>query len=158
VKRYWYDDTARVLGKWRGVNSRPRLVFNAVMLSLCNYLPFMGLKVRMLRRLGMRIGEHVLIYSHVAFDAVYPELIEIGDRVVLGYGTTILTHEFLVNEFRKGPVRIGSDSMVGALSLVLPGVDIGEGSIVGAYSLVNRDVGAGEFAAGVPVKTIRMLK
>ena len=145
------------MGKWRGVQSRPRMVYNVIVLKLAERIPFHWLKAAVLRKTGMRIGKNVMIHPSVHFDSIFPGMIEIGDNTVIGYGTTILSHELLVEEYRKGPVRIGRNVMIGALCLVLAGVSIGDNSVVGAYSLVNRDVGERELAAGVPARTIKKL-
>jgi acetyltransferase-like isoleucine patch superfamily enzyme len=158
VRRYWYDDRVGPLGKWRGVQGRPRMIYNVIVLKLAEKIPFRGLKAALLRKTGMKVGRNVIIHPHVHFDSIFPEMIEIGDNTVIGYGTTILSHELLVEEYRKGPVSIGKNCMVGALCLVLAGVRIGNNSVVGAYSLVNRDVGEGKLAAGVPARVIKKMK
>ena len=45
-------------------------------------------------------------------------------------------------------------SIVGANSVILPGVEVGEGAAVGALSLVTKDVPAFEIHAGVPARKI----
>ncbi len=157
IKRYWYDDTLGMFGKWRGVKSKPRILYNAIILKMAEKIPFPWLKNAMLRRIGMRIGKGVVIHPRVRFDSLFPELIEIGHNSVIGYGTTILSHEFLVNEYRKGYVKIGRNCLIGALSFLLAGITIGDNAVVGAYSLVNRDVGKRELAAGVPARIIKKL-
>lgn len=52
------------------------------------------------------------------------------------------------------PVTIGRHAIIGAGSVVLPGVTLGIGSAVGALSLVREDVADGTVAAGVPAKPI----
>ena len=104
---------------------------------------------------GVRIGKDVSVGLGVVLDIFFPEMIEIEENTVIGYDTLILAHEFLIKEWRKGKVRIGKDVMIGARSLILPGVKIGDGAKVAAYSLVNRDVKPGEFVGGVPIKSIK---
>jgi len=100
----------------------------------------------------MRIGKNVSIALDVNLDIFFPELIEIGDNTVIGADTMILAHEFLVDSWRTGEVRIGRDVMIGARCLILPGVAIGDGATIAALSLVNQDVPARAFAAGVPAQ------
>jgi acetyltransferase-like isoleucine patch superfamily enzyme len=71
----------------------------------------------------------------------------------VGYNTTILAHEFMRNEWRRGPV-IGAGATIGANCTILPGVVIGDGATVSAMSLVNRDVPAGAFVGGVPIRML----
>lgn len=52
-------------------------------------------------------------------------------------------------------VEIGRHAIVGAASVILPGVRIGEGAAVGANSLVNRDCDAWTIYAGSPARPLR---
>jgi len=63
-------------------------------------------------------------------DVFFPELIEIGDNSIIGFNSTILCHEFLVDEYRLGRVRIGKNVTIGANTTILPGVVIADCSMV----------------------------
>src|SRR5699024_723563 len=76
------------------------------------------------------------------------------DNTIIGYNTTILAHEYLIEEYRLGEVRIGSNVLIGANTTILPGVTIGDGAIVSAAALINKDVPAGAFVGGNPAKVI----
>jgi acetyltransferase-like isoleucine patch superfamily enzyme len=89
------------------------------------------------------------------FDLLYPEKIKIGKNTIIGYNTTILTHEYLIDEYRIGEVLIGDNVMIGANTTILPGVSIGDGAVVGAGSIVSKDVAAHSFVAGNPMRVIR---
>ena len=54
----------------------------------------------------------------------------------------------------RAPVRIESHVIIGAGSVVLPGVTLGFGSAVGALSLVREEVGDGVVVAGIPARPI----
>jgi acetyltransferase-like isoleucine patch superfamily enzyme len=137
----------------------PRVAFNFAVLSLCRYLPWLGLKNWLYSRLlGMSIGKNVSVGLMAMFDVFFPQLISIGENTIMGYNSTVLTHEFLVKEYRKGRVEIGREVLIGTNTLILPGVSIGDGATVGAYSLVNKDIPAGALAAGVPARIIRQSK
>ena len=84
-------------------------------------------------------------------DIFYPELITIGNNCVIGYRTTILTHEALVNEFRYGPVTIGSDTLIGAHCIILPGITIGNNVTIAAGSVVTKDIPDHAFVYGNPM-------
>jgi len=61
-------------------------------------------------------------------------------------------------EYRKivsKKVIIGKYSVIGSLSIVLPGVVISEGCSFGAYSLVTKNTEPWSFYAGQPAKKIR---
>ena len=89
------------------------------------------------------------------FDIFFPEMVEIDDNSILGYNSTILCHEYLVNEWRKGKVKIGKNVMIGANVTVLPGVIIEDGAVVSACSLVNMDVPENSVVGGVPIKRLK---
>ena len=102
--------------------------------------------------MGCRIGRNVAVGLEATLDIFYPQLIEIGDDTIVGYNTTILCHEFLVDEYRTGPVRIGRRVTIGANCTILPGVTIADGAVVSAHSLVNSDVSG--FVGGVPARAL----
>lgn len=131
---------------------------NFIVIELCKYLPLMGVKRALLRLTGMKIGRYTSIALKVQFDIFFPENIEIGDNTIIGYGATILAHEFLVSGLKRGYVKIGSNALVGANSTVLAGVQIGDRATVSAMSLVNNDVRAGDFVGGVPARRLNKSK
>lgn len=134
----------------------PRVAFHFLIITLCRYIPFLGLKNFLYRRfLGMKVGKDVSVGLMTMFDVFFPQLVSIGDNTIIGYNATILTHEFLVREYRKGQVEIGSGVLIGSNATVLPGVRIGDGAVVGAGSLVNSDIPPGALAVGVPAKVRR---
>jgi galactoside O-acetyltransferase len=51
-------------------------------------------------------------------------------------------------------VNVSEHVVIGAHSLILPGVTLNEGCVIGAFSLVKRDVPEWEFFAGVPARKI----
>ena len=111
-------------------------------------------KNKFYRRIGVNIGKGVSIFGS-NLDIFFPEMITIGDGSMIGNKTCILTHEFLTNGWRKGPVKIGKNVTVGSMTLILPGVEIGDGAKIAAYSLVNKNVEPGTLVGGVPIKKLR---
>jgi acetyltransferase-like isoleucine patch superfamily enzyme len=148
-------DGVNSLWRWYRYQNPLRVAFNLSVIYLCRYAPSMRLKNAMYRFIGMKVGKNVSVGLGVVFDVFFPELIELGDNSIIGFDSTILAHEFLVTEFRKGQVKVGKNVLIGARSLILPGVEIGDGARVSAMSLVNADVAAGSFVGGVPVKEIK---
>jgi acetyltransferase-like isoleucine patch superfamily enzyme len=55
-----------------------------------------------------------------------------------------------------GEVKIGDHVMIGANTTVLPGVTIGDHAVIGAGSVVTKDVPPHAFAAGNPIRVIRV--
>ncbi|GAB4515275.1 MAG: acyltransferase [Anaerolineae bacterium] len=138
---------------WRHVNPL-RVILNFLIIYLCRFVPWLELKNRLYRLTGMRVGKHTSIALMAMMDVFFPEQISIGDNTIIGYNTTILGHEYLLNEWRRGPVVIGSNVTIGANCTILPGVVIGDGAIVSAMSLVNRDVPPGAVVGGVPIRPL----
>jgi acetyltransferase-like isoleucine patch superfamily enzyme len=127
-----------------------------IVVQLARYTPWMPVKNWLYRTfLGMKIGKNTAIGLMVMMDTMFPERISIGSNSIIGYNTTILAHEYLIDEYRLGDVKIGSGVMVGANSTILPGVTIGDGAVVSAATLVNRDVPPGAFVGGNPMRIIR---
>lgn len=56
---------------------------------------------------------------------------------------------------RTAPVIIGARAVIGANSVVLPGICVGDDTLVGALSLVNATLPAGWICAGVPAGLLR---
>ncbi len=140
---------------WYKVRNPVRILFNGFLMLLSKYFPSMTVKRMLSRAMGMKIGKDVAIAPSI-LDPIFPELIEIGDNSTVGWDVMILTHEFFSNKLRKGKVKIGKNTTIGARTLVLPGVSIGNDVIVSANSLVNKDVADGKTVGGVPIRNIRL--
>jgi len=143
------------LKHWYKVRSPFRVVLNFILIWISKWMPSLAVKRGIFRLLGVKVGKDVSIGLGVQLDVFFPELVELGDNTIIGYNTTILTHEFLVEEFRKGRTVIGKNVLIGANCTILAGVNIGDCSKVSSMSLVNRDLEPGFFGGGVPVKPIK---
>jgi len=109
---------------------------------------------------GISIGDHVHIGAYVLLvGAARIELHSysgLSGRVSIyssndDYKGDALTGPTVPDEFRKvtrAPVTIGRHVVVGAGSVILPGVTIAEGACVGALSLIRRDVPSFKIVAG----------
>ena len=132
-----------------------KVVKNFIFIQMARYTPFMGMKNWIYRTfLRMKVGEDTAFALMVMVDLMFPEKITVGRNSVIGYNSTILTHEYLIKEYRLGEVYIGDEVLIGANSTILPGVTIGDGAIVSAGTLVNKDVPAGSFVGGNPLLMI----
>lgn len=126
-----------------------------IVIQIGRITPFLSWKNWLYRKLlGMKIGDKSALALMVMPDTMFPERISIGDNTVIGFNTTILAHEYLIEEYRLGDVKIGSNVMIGANSTILPGVEIGDGAIVSAATLVHKSVPAGAMAGGNPMRII----
>lgn len=126
-----------------------------IVIQIGRFTPFMKLKNWIYRTfLHMKIGNQTSLALMVMPDTMFPERISIGDNTIIGFNTTILAHEYLIEEYRLGNVLIGSGVMIGANSTILPGVEIGDGAIVSAATLVHKDIPAGSMVGGNPMRII----
>jgi len=108
------------------------------------------------------IGENCSIGEDCVFDL--EEQITIGDRVSIGPGTMILTstHELGTREHRAGPitktpVTVQDGALLGARSIILPGVTVGAGAVVNPGAVVNKDVLPHTRVGGAPAVQIEVL-
>lgn len=130
-----------------------KVLRQTILIEIARFIPSLKFKRWIYRAcLGMEIGKHSAFAYKVMPDVMYPELIKIGENCVIGYNTTILTHEFLVSELRIGNVEIGDHTLIGANVIILPGVTIGSHVRVGAGTIVNKDIPDGALAYGNPMQ------
>lgn len=138
----------RTVPRWKAVR-------NFVFIQLARYCPDLRVKNWIYRRiLGMKVGKQTSFALMVMVDVFFPEKITVGDNTIIGYNSTLLTHEYLIDEYRLGPIRIGSNVMIGANVTILPGVTIGDGAVVAAGSVVHRDVPANARVGGNPLREL----
>lgn len=140
---------------WPEAVSPLRVIWNFTIISIGRISPSFHVKNFLYRLLGVKIGKNASVGLMVMLDIFFPEMIEIGENVIIGYNTTLLGHEFLKDEWRKGKIVIEKDVVIGANCTVLPGVVIGEGAVVSAMTLVNRDIPPRSFYGGVPARDLR---
>ena len=106
---------------------------------------------------------------------VSAERIEVGDDVMIAWGTTIVDHNSHSSSFSKrsedvinwmqgkkdwshvktSPVKICDKVWIGFNTIILKGVTIGEGAVVGAGSVVTKNVPPWTIVAGNPARIIR---
>ena len=132
-----------------------KAVRNFIFIQISRYTPLLPVKNWIYRKvLGMQVGEKTSFALMVMPDVFFPERIKIGRNCIIGYNTTILTHEYLIREYRLGDVVIGDEVMIGANCTILPGVVIGDGAVVAAGSVVHKDVEPGAFVGGNPLRKL----
>lgn len=154
LTRHEIEGPRNSLVQWPAVRSPVRVAIQYLVILVIRVSPSVRLKNWLLRRLGATVGTGVALGLEATPDVFFPDRIELEDNVIIGYDATILCHEFLQDEYRVGPVRVGERAMIGAGAIVLPGVDIGAEAQIAANSLVVEDVPAGETVAGVPAEPV----
>ncbi|MBB6645601.1 acyltransferase [Halobellus sp. MBLA0160] len=152
VQRHPTPGRRNSLRYWTDVKPVWRVTLNYLLVWIARIAPSLRVRSWVLRRLGATVGDGVSWGLEATPDVFWPELITLGDDVIVGYDSVILCHEFLQDEYRTGEVVVGDRAMIGAKAVILPGVRIGADAQVAADSLVTRDVPAGATVAGVPAK------
>ncbi len=149
-----YAGKGNPLLEWARYANPLKVLRNMIIIEVAKYLP-LRLKNKLYRAIGIRVGNNTAIAYKVMFDILFPELIEIGDNTIIGYGCTLLAHEFLIKEVRIGKIKIGKNVLVGANSTILAGVSIGDDATISAMSLVNKNVPQKGFYGGIPAKQLK---
>lgn len=101
---------------------------------------------------GMDIGQEVRIARSARLDTTNPRGLHIGDYTAVSFDAAILTHDFV--NYRHVETRIGSCCLIGARSVILPGVTIGDHCIIGAGSVVVGDIPARSLVSGNPARLV----
>lgn len=162
-----------------------RLYFFNLMVKLLPASRCYGLKTRMLRWCGAKVGKNVQMFSPKIMGDFE---LELGDNVWIGHEALIFgaagskitvetnakiasraivvtgSHEYsikydnIAGPGRAGDIRICSGAMVGTATIILPGRTIGAKSDVAAGAVVTKDVPPMVRVAGVPARVIKDFK
>jgi acetyltransferase-like isoleucine patch superfamily enzyme len=116
------------------------------------------------RESAIEIGDGAQINNNVFIKSEGPG-IRIGRGALLGSEVTIYDSDFhdlrpdrrRAGQPRMGSVELGENVFVGDRVLILKGVSIGSDSVIGAGSVVTSSIPAGVIAAGNPAHVIRPL-
>ncbi len=134
-------------------------------------MPFPQLRIMLYRMMGIKIGRRVSIGLDSYLDDQFAMAMTLEDDCCLEARVAIVVHD---DEglsaggpgsiFKKGavvlghvaPVTVKRGAVIGARSVLLPGVIVGEGALVRPGSVVTRDVPAGAVVAGAPARVIEL--
>jgi non-ribosomal peptide synthetase-like protein len=86
--------------------------------------------------LGAKIGKNVFINSPKLSDAY---LLELGDNVVIGGDASISCHIFEGDKLILGNIKIGSNTLIGAETYIMPGATIGNNCNIGLKATVRKN-------------------
>lgn len=148
-------DTRNSLVLWYKTVSIFKALRNGFVIFLARHSPSLAFKRFLYRTIDMDVGLNVSFAWQATPDLFFPELIRISENSIIGYNIIILTHEYLIGEWRVGLVEIGANVTIGANCTILPGIVIGDGAIVSAMSLVNKDVPPHAVVGGIPIQILK---
>jgi len=101
---------------------------------------------------GMDIGDHTRISRNVRLDRTNPAGIHIGRYTAITGGASVLSHDFVMREWRD--TRIGDNCFIGYNAIVLAGVTVGDHVIVAPNAVVARDVPSNSVVMGNPARVV----
>lgn len=146
--------------------SRKASIYGAERIHLGNNVRIDDFSILSAGEGGIFLHDYVHVASHSIL--VGKERIEMCDfsgvsaRVCIysssdDYSGAALTNPTVPPEFtavKHAPVRLGRHAIVGAGTVILPGVTLGDGVAVGSLALVTRDCADFGIYAGVPARRI----
>jgi len=109
---------------------------------------------------------HIAVYAHLSGGETGIDLrdfsgVAFGGQIFAesdDYSGNSLTNPTVAREFKTpvcGTVIINRHVIIGAHTVIMPGVEIGEGTAVGSLSLVNRSIDSWGIFSGIPVKRLK---
>jgi len=128
--------------------------------------PGAGLRVRLLKLIGITIGENTYIAEGltIAESLENPQSIVIGDRVAIGPEVILITSSHPNNSILKeiygvkeAGIIIHDDAWIGAGVIILPGSTIGSRAVIGAGAVVTKDIPDDTIYVGA-IETGRLIK
>lgn len=127
-----YSTNSGIFARWL-VYSGVHIILLYTVLPFMSGTPFAKLFYKIL---GCKIGKNVFINTRGLHDSY---LLEIEDNVVIGGESNINCHIFEGNELILGKVKIGSNTLIGASTYIMPGATIGKKCNIGVYSYIRKN-------------------
>jgi len=160
TRGYWFLGRSMVAGKV--INKTLDLLAwldYRLLIYLSMWHPDYESRKRLLRKRGVRIGDHAGVDLGVWIEVTTPQSVVIEDYAGIGYGSAIIAHDASVNipvdlPMRVKTTHIGYCSLLGYFTIVMPGVTIGDFCGVVAGSVVTKDVPDGTVVGGNPAKKL----
>ncbi|MFX1344247.1 MAG: hypothetical protein ACFFAI_04015 [Promethearchaeota archaeon] len=119
-------------------------------LKIYNYFPLPWAKLLALKILGIKIP-----YNTGVLDSyIDSDFVEIGNNVILGEGSIIMSSMIIGNLFLIKRVILKDGCTIGAFSVISPGTVVEEGAILGmgSYTQVNQCLKENSIHIGRPAK------
>jgi putative colanic acid biosynthesis acetyltransferase WcaF len=142
--------------------------------------PFIGIKIRLLKMFGAKIGKGLVIKNNVCIKFPWKlticnnvwlgencwidniDNVIIGNNVCISQGALLITgnHDYTKVDFpyRNAPIVIEDGAWIGAKSVVAPGVKIATHSILTLGTVMTKDTEPYGIYAGMPAVKIRQRK
>ena len=111
----------------------------------------------MLRLVYQALGARLGVNTYSAGVLLDPPLTELGDNCIIGHDAALFCHAIEGQKFSLSRIKVGNDVTIGAMAIIMSGVEIGDGAIISAGSVVtkNTKINAKEIWGGIPAKRIR---
>lgn len=108
------------------------------------------------RGMGAKINSTFLIGNGIKLPE--PWALSVGQHVHIGDEAILSGHKVEHNTVTLDRIEIGDDVLIGARSIIFPGVRIGNGAMVGASSVVSRGsvIPDGEVWSGNPARKVNL--
>jgi acetyltransferase-like isoleucine patch superfamily enzyme len=112
---------------------------------------------------GVKVGADCFIDPSAVLETAYPELITIGNDVLITVNCVIMTHIKASQYLRDTgimpavfkPVKLMDHCFIGVNSTIMPGVTVGEAAVVASGSVVVGNVPPYTMVAGNPAKVVK---
>jgi acetyltransferase-like isoleucine patch superfamily enzyme len=103
-----------------------------------------------------KVGQNFGCWGRI--DTVRDDIVTIGDCVILGAASAIITH-CPISFYNGKPfeIRIGNNVYIGVSCIILPGANIGDNVMIGAGSVVAGTIPPNSVAVGNPCRAFREL-
>lgn len=122
-------------------------------------------KADVLRRSGLFKNYGSGGYWHPTTIPTHPDLVSIGDNVVVAADVKFFEHDLsqiMLNKkfddrsykYYKAPITIGNNVMIGGNVIILYNVTVGDNVVIAAGSVVTKDVPPNSVVGGNPAKVI----
>ena len=99
---------------------------------------------------GADIDPSALIDPSAYIDRTWPKGVHIGAGCRIGRDAIVLTHDMTRGLFLD--TRIGENTVMGAKSIVMPGLTIGKGCVIKDGAVVTKDMPDRHVAEGNPAR------
>ena len=154
--------------------------FINALLVRASWNPFMGIKVRLLRLFGAKVGKGLVIKNNVTIKSPWNltigddcwlgegcwidnlDKVRIGNNVCISQGALLLTgnHDYTRTSmpYRNAPITIEDGAWIGAKAVVCPGVTVRRHAILTVGSVATKELAEDGIYQGNPAARTRNRK